>query len=566
MKKQINRVATPVFLLLAILLLVAPIVVFAGPLEGVSRYLTGADTIESKIAETLQADGRAVRKVVQGYEALILFYETRNFKPVWVSAGAPLDIAQSYRAFLADSWTHGLNPYRYHLKEIDALMAQKDAGVFGDLEVLLTDSYIRLGRDLSGIRINPAAMDTQKKFWKSPLNVEALLQELSAAKDPVRSVMALVPQGQTYQKLQEELRRLVRDPAPAFEAVLPIRLEGNLHPYQRSAAVPALRARLEIEAVGDVDLLVYEEALAAAVIQFQRENRIKADGIIGGQTLELLNRTHKEKIYQVIANLERLRWVDEKRPDKFVVVNIPSATLWAVKDGQVAFEMPVIVGRGKRPTNTFITDITGVRFNPNWTVPPTIKREDILPKLQADPTYLAQKGMQLIRGSGVEAVSVDPLAVDWVNMTEGDLKQFRMVQTPGAHNPLGRVRVLMPNVFNIYLHDTNQPEYFNRAARAESSGCVRLSEPEKMANFIMSAREGWSDAQMQALFESGKMKDLVISRPIKVYMLYYTIWIGEDGGIIYGNDLYGYDKKLIKILQEVDGVFVPVDNKVSQGG
>lgn len=539
----------------------------AGPFDSVGRYLSGQMDVEALIADRLQTNGRAVEKVVQDYEALVLFYESRHFRPVWVEGSKISSRAKDFYGVLQGSWTHGLNPNRYHLSQIDTILNQKSDQELADLELLLTDAFVRFAHDLSGIRVDPASMDSSRKFWRQPMLPADILKSLEAAKDPLDVLEALTPQGQTYQRFRRELERLLDSDPNDYESVLPIRFEGNLHPYERSQAVPALRVRLGLaggEAVSDP--LVYDDTLAAEVIKFQRQNHIKADGIVGGQTLELLNRTRTERIEQVIANLERLRWVEEDRPDKFVVVNIPSATLWAVENGQVAFEMPVIVGRGKRPTNSFITEITGVRFNPNWTVPPTIKREDILPKLQEDPTYLSQKGMQLIRGSGVEAIAIDPLAVDWVNMTEADLRQFRMVQTPGAHNPLGRVRVLMPNAYNIYLHDTNQPEYFNRAARAESSGCVRMSEPEKMAEFILRSRPGWSEAAMKSSLESGKMRDIAIPEPIKIYLLYYTIWIGENGDIIYGNDLYGYDRKLIKLLKAIDGFAIPVDNVSGKDG
>jgi murein L,D-transpeptidase YcbB/YkuD len=252
--------------------------------------------------------------------------------------------------------------------------------------------------------------------------------------------------------------------------------------------------------------------------------------------------------------------VDENKPDKFVVVNIPSATLWAVEGGKVAFEMPVIVGRTKRPTNMFITEIQGVRFNPNWTVPPTIKRDDILPKLQADPEYLTHKGMELIGLTDQGRVSLDPASIDWSTITAEDLQSLRFVQDAGNNNPLGRVRVLMPNAYNIYLHDTNEKYYFDRSQRAVSSGCVRMKDPELMAEFIMKNRSSWEDGDMEAMFAHGKTRDVSIDTPIPVYLLYYTVWVNQKGDLVYGNDLYNHDESLIKMLSELDGIFIPVNN------
>lgn len=541
----------------------------ANPLESLGAIFVPQenDRLETTLAGILQEDARAVQKVVKDYEAVVLFYEARKFKPLWVGPRGPYDAAQEMTQFVQASWTHGLNPYRYHYDALALLMTRDDLKSRAELELLLTDAYIRLGQDLSGIRINPSSLDTQKKYWKQPYDAQTLLAPLAEQSDPDigRFMGLLAPQGATYKALQKELIRLSEAAPQAYEAALPIRIQGLLHPYQRHAAVPALRLRMGLpEKSGDA-ALVYDDALAAAVLSFQRAHHIKQDGIVGGQTLELLNRTQSQKIRQVIANLERLRWVDENKPDKFVVVNIPSATLWAVEGGNLAFDMPVIVGRKQRPTNTFITNITGVRFNPNWTVPPTIKREDILPKLVEDPNYLSQKGMELIQGYGEDAMSIDPASVDWANMTESDLGRYRMVQIPGAHNPLGQVRLLMPNVYNIYLHDTNQPEYFNHAARAESSGCVRMSDPLKMAAFVMESKAGWSEEKTEAVLARGKTSDIAIDQGIPVYMLYYTVWVNDSGDIVYGNDLYDYDTKLIKMLENIDGIFIPVLNNKENG-
>jgi murein L,D-transpeptidase YcbB/YkuD len=542
--------------------------VSAGPFEDLGSYWSGTPSIEQSMAETLQANGRAVEKIVKDYEGIVLFYEARKFKPVWVSRSGVQDRGQTFANILKGSWSHGLNPYSYHYAQIETLMSQNDPQTLADLELLMTDAYIRLGQDLSGIRLSSSAvlgLNTQKSFWKQPFTVETLLKRLDKASDISDLIDDLAPKGQTYERLRKELVTIVKEENPVYESALPIRVDGFLHPYQRSAAVPNLRKRLGLPETSS-DPLVYDDKVAATVIAFQKQNGLKADGIVGGQTLEILNRTRNEKVLQVIANLERLRWVEEEKPSKFVVVNIPSATLWAVENGRVAFDMQVIVGRSKRPTNMFIADITGVRFNPNWTVPPTIKKDDILPKLRADPNYLAQKGMQLIRSDAEGSYYVDPASVDWVNMREADLRQFKMVQTPGAHNPLGRVRVLMPNDYNIYLHDTNEPSKFNRAGRAESSGCVRMSEPEKMASFIMKDRPGWSDSDMEALFVDGRTKDVSIPQSIPVYMLYYTVWISEEGRVVYGNDLYGYDNKLIKMLKNIDGIFIPGDDNRMRSG
>jgi len=500
------------------------------------------------------------QKNIRGAEAVSNFYAARGYEPFWVTDRGVSETARDFIEEVQNSWKHGLNSNTYHIENIKKYISFKNKDEQATLELLLTEAYIRLGQDLSGIRINPAALGTQKSYWKQPYTPEYLLNRLQKTSDVSDMLESFAPQGQTYKRVQAELESLLKAKAPETDSVLPLVFSGELHPYDTAHAVPDLRFRLGLKKKAGDEAFVYDEKLATAVITFQRDNGLKPDGIVGGQTLEILNLTKAHRITQLLANLERLRWVYDEKPEKFVMVNIPSATLWAVEGGRMAFDMPVIVGRSKRPTNMFVADITGVRFNPNWTVPPTIKKDDILPKLQKDPNYLQGKGMDLISGSGVDAARIDPLGVDWQNMTSSELGKLRMVQSPGSHNPLGRVRILMPNVYNVYLHDTNQPEYFNHAARAESSGCVRLYEPEKLAEFLMKDRPDWTPERMEALFTAGKTKDLSVPAPVPVYMLYYTVWIDAQGRFVYGNDLYGYDAVLVNILKGVDGVPVFKNN------
>lgn len=492
-------------------------------------------------------------------QALRDFYKERDFNSLWVKGTRLNDEGEDLYTEITQSWTHGLNPYSYHLSAIEKMIEEGDEAGVSDLELLLSDAYVRLGQDLSGIRVNPSSLDSHISYWQKPLSASALLAGLGKGQAVERLLKSYAPQGQTYERLREELRDLVSRPAPEYESVLPISISGVLKPGQRHPRVIDLKARLDVRHSGE-GRDVYDDALAQAIIEFQRDNGLKPDGLIGRQTLDVLNITREDKIGQVIANLERLRWVSDNKPDKFVVVNIPSATLWAVEGGRVELEMPVIVGRTDRPTNMFVTEIHGVRFNPTWTVPKTIKQEDILPELRSDPEYLRDKGMELIMGHGSDAMTIDPVSIDWSEISENDMKFFSMVQTPGGHNPLGRVRVLMPNRYNIYLHDTNMKRYFEKATRALSSGCVRMKEPEKMADFIMKDRSGWNDDSKGALFQTGKMKDLYVKDPIPVYLLYYTVWVNDDDRIVYGRDLYGHDKKLMKMLSNLDGIFIPVDN------
>lgn len=515
--------------------------------------------VQASIDQALQSgsvDGRRLYDRAAMYN----FYAGRSFEPYWMSNTGPYSKAHEFLAVLEKSWMHGLNPETYHTQHMRELVQGTSFLKKTELELLLSDAFVRYARDLSGIRVDPAGLNTDPKSWRQPLSAGEAFMHLNGKGTMSRILRDVEPQGRTYKMLQKELVRLSEQPEEDYAGVLPIEFDGLLRPGERHARVPDIRTRLGVKQHTN-DALLYDDRLTAAVIKFQREYDLQDDGVIGSQTLQIMNRTNKKRMEQVVANLERLRWVEETRPSRYVVVNIPAATLWAVDQGRVDFEMPVIVGKPVRPTQTFITEIQGVRFNPDWTIPPTIKRFDVLPKVKEDPNYLNQKGIQLIKGHGKNAITIDPYAVDWSGISSSGLNSMRMVQGPGENNPLGRVRVLMPNIYNIYLHDTNHPEYFDEPARAVSSGCIRMKYPEKMAQFIMEYEAGWRDAEMEEIFETKEKTDIEIAHKMPVYVLYYTVWTDSRGRVVYGTDIYNQDSKLITKLSNIDGFYIPRHNK-----
>ncbi len=202
------------------------------------------------------------------------------------------------------------------------------------------------------------------------------------------------------------------------------------------------------------------------------------------------NNTNSEKVKykQVVVNMERLRWISDKKPDRFIVVNIPSERLWAVKNSAVRFTMPVVVGSVNRPIIPFVTKIYGVRFNPTWTILQTIKKEDIWPHLRKNSNYLIDKGVELFSGYDKNAITVDSTTIDWENISTKDLLSFNMVQMPGKNNPLGSIHIIMPNKYNIYLHDTNNKEAFYKSNRAVSYRLYSYERSKKSSTFCIGKR------------------------------------------------------------------------------
>ncbi len=497
-------------------------------------------------------------------EALTRFYTEQDGKTLWIDMRENTHPkAVTVLHMFEQAWTHGLHPETYHVSHITPLLAAETPAEKARLELLISDGLVRYAHDLTGVRFPANALNLDPVSWRQPVAAYDALMGVAGASDLQAALDQLAPQDGLYNRLRKELITLVESPDRAYDKGLPITLTGILRPGDFSGAVINLRQRMGVTH----DPLhgperQYDDRLAAAVMKFQRQNGLGADGAVGPKTLELLNRTSRQKIDQIVVNMERLRWLEADKPNKYILVNIPSATLWAVENGEVALEMPVIVGRPERATKSFITEITGVRFNPKWTVPPTIKAKDFLPKLVEDPAYLHNKGIEVSQLIDGKRYTLDSTAIDWSTVTRQDLKSLRMVQSAGDDNALGRFRVLMENQYDIYLHDTNSPSLFSKSDRALSSGCIRMAKPDAVAQFILHGNKGWSERRMNNILATGRTSEISAAERIKVYILYQTIWQNDQDQLVYGADIYNQDRRLIELMTARKAYDVPENQAV----
>lgn len=491
--------------------------------------------------------------------AVEAFYEARKNEPYWLKNAGDVKRAREFVALIEESWSHGLNPDRYHRKEIAALIEQPRAETRQKLEMLLTDAAMRYAHDMSGMRVDAGALGLRSKYFRQPMKGVQLAAALAGARDVTAYLKEIAPRSELYVKMQAALAESVAEGAK-YDHLLPLNFGGvsMFKPGQSHPQVKKLREYLGLAhdpQFGPENF--YDDRLAAAVMNFQRERSLEPDGIIGPATMGVMNRSHKDKINQLVANLERMRWLEQTPPDKYIMVNIPSQRLWAIEKGRVVEEMNVIVGMPSRQTKQFTADATGVRFNPTWTVPLGLKMADFKPKLIRNPGYLHEKAISVSR----DGRSIDPHSVDWANVSAREMNQMRFVQRPGNHNALGKIRILMPSDYDIYLHDTNSPEFFERTQRTLSSGCVRMSNPEAVARFILKDNADWSDAKMKELIERGRLVEVQAEKPFPIYIVYQSIWLDDAGKLVFGPDVYGQDKKLGDMLARNNGFAIPQDMK-----
>jgi murein L,D-transpeptidase YcbB/YkuD len=292
--------------------------------------------------------------------------------------------------------------------------------------------------------------------------------------------------------------------------------------------VAALRARLAAEdppAAGG-DTARFDSVLVEAVRRFQRGSGIADDGTVGPATRDALNVPVERRIRQLRASLERERWLPASLGRRYVAVWIPAFALEAVDGGRVALESRVIGGKAGWHTPIFSAPMRTVIFNPYWNIPPSILAKEVLPRQRRDPSYFGREGIEAVRDGGA----------------------VRYRQVPGPRNPLGAVKLVFPNPYNVYLHDTSSPSLFARDERAFSHGCVRVEKPLELAAFALAETPGWRPEGVEAATHRGGERPVTLAEPIPVYVFYRTAWVDDQGAVHFRRDLYELDARLERAL------------------
>jgi murein L,D-transpeptidase YcbB/YkuD len=286
---------------------------------------------------------------------------------------------------------------------------------------------------------------------------------------------------------------------------------------------------------------VYDQQLVSAVKVFQAQNGLNPDGNIGAETVRLMNIPIQERINQIIINMERWRWIPKSFEADHIMVNIPEFKLRLVKDSQEVMNMKVIVGKEMNATPIFSDKMEYVVISPYWNVPPNILREEIAPKVAADPGYLERNDMEVITHKGAV---VSPSSVDWSGAgTDGF--GYIVRKRPGPKNDLGNVKFIFPNVDNIYLHDTPRDELFSQAKRGFSHGCVRVEKPIELAETLLrDVPGGWDRSKIMQQVSTQKEKYVPLKAKLPVYLVYFTASADAKGNVSFREDIYGHDRTL----------------------
>lgn len=519
--------------------------------QPVAAEVTGeqlTDRLSRNILSTLTNDSAA------DLALLTQFYIDRDMMPLWVDDEAPTERALALMHVLETSTYDGLSPEDYDIEVIRNLVKSENPEDLAELDFRLSLSLMQFLSDLGSGRTEPSTIDPELFVYPQDIDKTRAIEAAADAENIGVFVGGYRPKQVDYWRLKGVLanyRAIAR--AGGWPSVEPGPL---LEKGDRSPRVAQLRARLEREhdlkpadhaADPTADPSLFDQTLVEAVKGFQERHGLEQDGRVGPNTLDALNTTVEARIEQIILNLERRRWMPDRFKSRYIFINLADFHLQLIDRDKVAFDTPVVIGNLYNKTPVFSADMTYLVINPYWNVPQSIAADELLAKAQADPDYLKRNGFDLFTDWSQNAALVDPQNVSWSDLTPQEF-EYKLRQRPGPTNALGRVKFMLPNEFNIYLHDTPNRNHFGANDRSFSHGCVRVARPEALAEAILQSQSDWSLDSIQSAVESGERNVVTLENSLPVQITYLTAWVDSDNRVHFRNDVYERDQILADAL------------------
>ncbi len=490
------------------------------------------------------------------HEQIVSLYQQREFRPVWFDGWKLKLEAQTLLEYLRNAGLHGLCGDDYLLTELEGLLriqrdfAKHNLPLASDnravLDLFLSQSFLTYATHMVEGQVDPALTHVD---WRARRRKADLIKLLGYATDNHRMSQVLedlTPPHEEYRQLIATLKNYqVISALGGWPEILP---GPPIRPDGHDERLPNLRTLLR--KTGDlpssIDSVIspatgadYDFETEEAIRLFQRRHGLKVDGVVGAKTLEALNVTVDERIRQIELNLERWRWMPKSFGDRHLRVNVADFSLDVIEEGESVLTMPVIVGTRYRKTPVFSARMSYLEFAPYWTVPPTILREDKLPKIKNNPDYLEEKHFRVL-SRDVDGGFVDTQGIDWNAVSASSFPGLLRME-PGPWNPLGRVKFMFPNKFNVYLHDTNETYLFSNNVRSFSSGCIRVKRPRELANYLVGKKLG--QKKLDELFEATAPERVSI-KSLPVHIQYWTAWVDKEGLVHFRRDVYSRDVDL----------------------
>ncbi|HTW35762.1 MAG TPA: L,D-transpeptidase family protein [Rhizomicrobium sp.] len=447
------------------------------------------------------------------------FYAARDFRLVWSGDDEAEERAAVVRQALEHADRQGLRPGDYLSDPVRWADEPKPGRDAADYDVALTTAFFAYALDVREGRVDPLKVYKDVNLPVQDFDLADAFATALRRGSVARFLSDLPPPHPGYHWLVDALARY-RDIA-AHGAWPVLRSSTTVALTDKNGKPSAFAHRLALEDGAFADTIDPSDAdLREALLRFQRRNGLEDNGRLTPDTLKALNVPVSYRIQQIIANMERWRWVPRAFEARYILVNVPDQSLEFVEDQSAKLSSKVVIGRRDAKTPIMRTEVVAVVANPAWDIPDDIAAKRILPHLRHHPDYLASRNMVLANGS--------------------------LQQNPGNDNVLGKLMLDSPNPFGVYMHDTPDKKLFLSSMRERSNGCVRVEQIAPLASLALGGED--PDDRIIEAIATGETQRLELSEPLAVYMLYWTAFADSDGAMEFRPDRYDRDPPLIAKL------------------
>jgi len=468
----------------------------------------------------------------------IKFYAANDNRTFWISDYSRDNLLNTFK----NAEKEGVSTTYFDLTTIqnkeDSIKQLSDKALIS-YDYLLTQNLIKYIHKTAQGTLKPKEIYTDWELKENQINFTELLLNFQKKNNFENAMAEVAPKHIVYKKLKKALEIIDSYPDTSFE---PIKVDGKIVLHDTIETIKEVKKRLmywkDLKKLDSITP-IYDEDTELAIKIFQMRHGLAPDGVIGFGTVNALNVTKQKRKQQIIVNMERWRWFPRNFEDEYIILNIPDYTLHTVKKNDTTRTHKAIVGTAARKTPVLSSKLSHLVFNPTWTVPPTIKAKDMIPSIAKDRNYIRQKNISIYDANG-KSISAE----DW------DVKKassYRYVQSPGSSNALGLVKIMFPNNFLVYLHDTNSRSFFERENRSLSSGCVRVQNPFELSEYILDNPK-WQLEDINNLIKQGKTRDVKVEKDMYVHLLYWTAW-SDKGALQFRDDFYNLDGELYNKLR-----------------
>lgn len=483
-------------------------------------------------------------------------YNGSGYQPLWLNGNHLNEQGEAAMEVISQAGSEGLDVRHYDQETLQHQLDKLDArngSAIAAVDVGISVAVARVIHDVHAGRIPPKEAGINIDTSMREAEASALVKRIFNKEAPDKVLANARPHFVLYEKLKTALAEYRELAAHRTGVKLP-GIDKSIKPGETWRGVPALADWLSY--LGDYAGTeprnnAYSGNLVTAMKHFQLRHGLGDDGVIGQSTYSALTTPLNIRVRQLELSMERMRWLSERMADeRAIVVNIPQFELWGFPGHTQAssLSMDVVVGKSvDNNTPVLLDEVERIVFNPYWNVPSTIAKKELLPKLRQDPNYLVSQNMEMVGGSEVISVAPTPEQLDALSRGA-----YRLRQRPGPGNALGRVKFEFPNNDAIYMHDTPNRGGFYRSRRDFSHGCIRLSDPEKMANFLLAGQAGWDAKKISEAMKSDEKKTVELRNPVPVLIFYTTAIVDGSGLTVFLDDIYGYDSKLDQSLYAAD--------------